>query len=148
VTGGLLIVRENFLDRLLAIRMAINIPHQPTQKPAVILSLAIASVELPFLVVCLLVQELRHCHHCRQEWLSWPILPGVVPWYIAANSFRFVPRDLSMTQLRCVWGVLTVCFIVGIFALCRRGVFWRPFLGFGLALSAAMAVMTYLFIAA
>ena len=41
------------------------------------LSLAALAVELPFLVTCALVQLLRDCSHCRHEWLSWPILPGV-----------------------------------------------------------------------
>jgi len=64
-------------------------------KPVVMVSLAALAVELPFLVTWLLVQWLRDCSHCRHEWLSWPVLAGVFPWYCATFSRAFRLNSIS-----------------------------------------------------
>lgn len=117
-------------------------------KPAIMLSLAAAAVELPFLATCLLVQLFRHCDHCRHEWLSWPILSGVAPWYITAFYFKLVPRDLTMFQVRCGLASFTVCFIALVFALSWRSALWRQLLAASLFLSAALAILAFGVIAA
>ena len=112
------------------------------------LNLAVAAVELPFLATCLLVQLFRHCDHCRHEWLSWPILSGVAPWYFAAFHFKLVPRDLTLFQVRCGWALFTVFFIALVFALSWRSALWRQLLAASLILSTALAVLAFCVIAA
>jgi hypothetical protein len=112
------------------------------------ISLAVLAVELPFLVTCLLVQLLRDCSHCRHEWLSWPFLAGVFPWYFATFSLKLIPKDLSIVQLKTGWGVITVCFIALIFTLARASTLWRQILAAALVVSSALAVMAFALIAA
>ena len=122
--------------------------HSPPPKPAVMLGLAVLAVELPFLLTCLLVQWLKQCPHCRHEWLSWPVLAGVFPWYFAAFCLKLIPKDLSIVQLKTGWGVFTVCFIALIFALARASTLWRQILAAALVVSTALAAMTFALIAA
>lgn len=122
--------------------------RSPPLKPAIMLSLAGAAVELPFFATCLLVQLFRHCDHCRHEWLSWPILCGVAPWYIATFDFKLLPRDLSMVQIRCGWGMFTACLIALVFAASWRSTLWRQLLAASLIFSAALAILAFGIIAA
>jgi len=117
-------------------------------KTAAILGWATMAVELPFLATCVLVQLLKQCPHCRHEWLSWPILPGAVPWYFATFGLRLIPRDLGSFPLKIGWGVFTACLIALVFALSRRTTLWRVPLGFAAIVSTALAVLTFLSIAA
>ena len=112
------------------------------------LSLAALAVELPFFVTCVLVQLFRDCSHCRHEWLSWPVLAGVFPWYFAAFSLKLIPKDLSIVQLKTGGGVFTVCVIALIFALARASTLWRQILAAALVVSTALAAMTFALIAA
>jgi len=112
------------------------------------LGLAALAVELPFLAGCLLVQMLSRCSHCRHEWLSWPLLAGAFPAYHATFYFKLLPRDLTMMQVRFVWGAFTACFIAVLFLASRRNGAWRQILAGGLALSSGLAVLAYLLIAA
>jgi hypothetical protein len=122
--------------------------HSPPPKPAAILGLAALAVELPFLVTCLLVQVLKQCPHCRHEWLSWPILPGAFPWYFATFSLKLIPRNLGVIQMKFGWAVFTACLIGLIFAVSRRSVFWRQLIAVGFVISAALAGLAFLLIAA
>ncbi len=112
------------------------------------LILAAAAVELPFLAACLLVQLLYHCPHCRHEWLSWPLLPGVVPWYFATYGLGLVPRTLTEFQLRCGFGAWTVCLIFLVAVLSWRNAHWRRVLAVGAALSIGLALLAFLMLAA
>ena len=122
--------------------------RSPPLKPAIMLGLATAAVELPFLATCLLVQLFRHCDHCRHEWLSWPVLSGVVPWYIATFALKLFPPGLSMLQIRCVWGVFTACLIALVFALSWRSTLWLQLLTVSLVVSAGLALLAFGVIAA
>ena len=116
--------------------------HSPPPKPAVMLSLAVLAVELPFLIVCLLVQWLKQCPHCRHEWLSWPILAGAFPSYFVFS------HNLNMLQVRLGWGAFTACLIALIFVASWRSALWRQLLAGGLAVSSGLAILAYLLIAA
>ena len=122
--------------------------RSPAPKPVVMLSLAALAVELPFLVTCVLVQLLRDCSHCRHEWLSWPILPGVFPWYFATFTLKIIPKDFSIAQLKAGWGVFTVSLIALLFALTKTSTLWRQVLAAALVVSTALAVMACALIAA
>jgi len=122
--------------------------RSPAPKPAVMLSLSLVAVELPFLVTCLLVQALKQCPHCRHEWLSWPILAGAFPWYFTAFNLKLFPRDLSTLQVRCGWGAFTACLIALIFAVSWRSAVWRQLLAGGLVVSSGLAILAFLLIAA
>ena len=122
--------------------------YSPPPKASALLGLATLAVELPFLVTCLLVQVLRSCPHCRHEWLSWPILPGAFPWFFAAISLKSIPRDAGIVPMKCGWAVFTVCLIGLIFAACRQNAFWQLVLAAGVLVSSALAVVTFMLIAA
>ena len=119
----------------------------PPLKPVLMLGLAVGSVELPFLVVCVLVQCFRECAHCRHEWLSWPILAGVGPWYTSLR-LGLLPRNLSLLEVRWGWGVFTTCLIGLVFAVSCRSTLWRQVLAGSLILSAALAALAFGIIAA
>lgn len=112
------------------------------------LVLATLAVELPFLVTCLLVQVLKQCPHCKHEWLSWPILPGAFPWFFATFSLKIIPRDLGNVPVKFGWAVFTACLISFIFAVSRRSVFWRQLIAAGFVVSAGLAIMAFMLIAA
>ena len=122
--------------------------RSPPPNPVVMLSLAALAVELPFLVTCLLVQLLRNCSHCRHEWLSWPVLAGVFPWYFATFSLKLIPTDLSLVQIKAVCGVFTLCLIALAFALTKASTLWRQILAGALVVSIALAVIACALIAA
>jgi hypothetical protein len=108
----------------------------------VMLSLAALAVELPFFVTFLLVQWLSP--HCGREWLSWPILAGLFPWYVAVFEFHIIPRDLPMLQVRIGWGAFTACFIASLFFSAWQHRFWRQLLAGGLAVSSVLAILAFL----
>ena len=112
------------------------------------LSLAALAVELPFLVTCLLVQALKQCPHCKHEWLSWPILPGAVPWFFTTFSLKLIPRDLGTVSVKFGWAVFTVSLIGLMFAVSRRSAFWRQLIAASFVVSAGLAVMAFMLIAA
>lgn len=112
------------------------------------LGLAALAVELPFLVTCLLVQVQKQCPHCRHEWLNWPILPGAFPWFFATFTLRLIPRDLGIAPVKFGWAVFTACLIGLIFAMSRQSVFWRQLIAVGFVVSAGLAVMAFMLIAA
>lgn len=122
--------------------------RSPPPKPAVMLTLAALTVELPFLVTCLLVQLLKQCPHCRHEWLSWPILAGAFPWYFSAFTLHIIPRDLSNLQVRFGWGAFTTCLIALTFLASWRSGVWRQLLAGGLVVSSGLAILAFLLIAA
>jgi len=112
------------------------------------IGLAALTVELPFLVTCLLVQALKQCPHCKHEWLSWPILPGAFPWFFATFTLKIIPRDISTVSVKFGWAVFTVSLIGLIFAVSRRSAFWRQLIAAGFVVSAGLAVMAFMLIAA
>lgn len=126
----------------------LDMHRSPPPKSAVMLGLAALAVELPLLVTCLLVQLLKQCPHCRHEWLSWPVLAGAFPWYVATFKFKVLPKDLSLFQLKFGWGVFTACLIAVLFAVSRRSTLWRQLLAAGLVFASGLAVLAFLLIAA
>jgi len=112
------------------------------------IGLATLAVELPFLVTCLLVQALKQCPHCKHEWLSWPILPGVSPWFFATFTLKLIPRDLSTLSVKFGWAVFTVSLIGLMFVVSRRSAFWRQLIAASFVVSTVLAVLAFLLIAA
>lgn len=111
------------------------------------LGLAALSVELPFLVACLLVQVFKDCPHCRHEWLSWPILAGAFPSYLAEINLHFGLSHLSTNVLRFEWGAFTATLIALAFLASFRSPRWRQILAGTLILSSGLAALAFVLIA-
>ncbi len=75
-------------------------------------------------------------------------LAGAFPWYFGASMLKLIPREMSMFQIRCAWGLLTASLIGLIFVASRRSTLWRHFLAGGLILSSGLALLAFLLIAA
>jgi hypothetical protein len=105
-------------------------------------------VELPFFVTWLLVSVLKQCPHCRHEWLSWPVLAGAFPWYVATFNLKLIPRSLETYQLKIGFGLFTACFVMLLFGVAQRTTRWRYVLATGLLVSSGLAVLAFLLIAA
>lgn len=108
-------------------------------------------VEAPFFIAFVLAQTVA-CGHCRKFWLtSWPVLPGLVPVFLAQTSWKnLLPRAAHLPD----WtffafsGLATAGLITLLFLASFRSRRWRWILAAGAAVSSLLALLCHALVAA